>query len=50
MIKIKRTNGTGCIYKVKERRRKPWRVYVTAGWNENGKQLKKIFKTKRKNK
>lgn len=41
MIKIKRGNRTGCIYKVKEKRRKQWRVYITNGWDDNGKQIRK---------
>ena len=37
---MKLPNGCGSIYKTKEKRRKPYRVYVTIGW-DNGKQIKK---------
>lgn len=38
---MKRFNGGGSIYKMggKVKRRKPWRVRVTTGWTESGKQL-----------
>lgn len=36
---MKLQNGYGTISKSKEKRRKPWRVRVTIGWDENGKQL-----------
>ena len=45
---MKRTNGTGSITKVKERRRKPYKACVTTGWEDNGKQIRKVlgyFKT-----
>lgn len=32
-------NGFGSIHKLSGNRRKPWRVRVTKGWNENGKQI-----------
>lgn len=35
---LKRANGTGAITKVKERRRKPYKVMVTTGWSDDGKQ------------
>ena len=35
---MKRANGTGAITKVKERRRKPYKVMVTTGWSDDGKQ------------
>lgn len=38
---MKLGNGFGSVCKVKEKRRKPFRVYVTLGWDENGKQIKK---------
>ena len=40
---MKRANGTGSITKVKERRRNPYRVIVTIGWDNNGKQIKKTL-------
>lgn len=33
MMAIKRANGTGSIVKLKGKRRKPWRVRVTLGWD-----------------
>ena len=37
-------NGYGSIFQMKDRpRRNPWRVRVTTGWNENGKQQYKII-------
>lgn len=38
---MKLPNGYGSIYKTKETRRNPWRVRVTIGWDNNGKQLYK---------
>lgn len=38
---MKLENGFGCVYKVKGKRRKPYRVYVTTGWDINHKQIKK---------
>lgn len=38
---MKLPNGYGSVSKVKGRRRKPFRVYVTVGWDEDGKQIKK---------
>lgn len=32
-------NGFGSIHKLSGNRRRPWRVRVTKGWNEEGKQL-----------
>lgn len=34
-------NGYGSIIKTKDKRRKQWRVRVTAGWNDEGKQIYK---------
>ena len=45
---MKLQNGYGTTYKVKGKRRKPWRVRVTIGWDDNGKQIFKnlgYFKT-----
>ncbi len=36
---MKLPNGYGTYYKLKGKRRKPWRVRVTVGWDENGKQI-----------
>ena len=39
---LKRANGTGAITKVTgRRRRKPYQVLVTIGWDNNGKQIRK---------
>ena len=39
---MKRANGTGAITKVTgRRRRKPYQVLVTIGWDNNGKQIRK---------
>jgi integrase len=38
---MKMPNGYGSITKMSGRRRKPWRVRVTAGWTPEGKQLYK---------
>lgn len=38
---MKRANGTGAITKVKGKRRKPYQVIVTLGWDNNGKQIRK---------
>ena len=40
---MKRTNGTGSITKVKERRRKPYKVCITLGWEDSGKQIRKVL-------
>lgn len=37
---MKLPNGYGSISKTSGKRRKPYRVYVTTGWDENGKQIK----------
>ena len=37
---MKNENGTGSIYKLKGKRRKPWVAVVTAGY-EGGKQKRK---------
>ena len=42
---MKRANGTGSIYKLGGRRRKPWAVRVTAGWSTEGKQILKYLGT-----
>lgn len=36
---MKLPNGQGTVYKVKGRRRKPFRVRVTTGWANDGKQI-----------
>lgn len=36
---LKNPNGYGSVYKLSGKRRKPWGVRKTIGWDENGKQL-----------
>lgn len=36
-------NGHGSVYKLSGKRRKPWIAVITTGWDDNGKQLKKIL-------
>lgn len=40
---MRRSNGTGCVYKLSGNRRRPWAVRITVGWNEKGKQLYDII-------
>ena len=40
---MKRSNGTGTITKVKERRWKPYKASVTIGWTNEGKQIRKLI-------
>ncbi len=42
---MKRANGTGSIYKLSGKRRKPWRVRITAGWDDEGNQQYKELGT-----
>lgn len=41
--KIRRANGTGSIVKVSGNRRKPYRVNITVGWDDEGRQKRKIL-------
>lgn len=36
---MRNANGYGSVHKLSGKRRKPWRVRVTKGWSEDGKQL-----------
>lgn len=45
MILIRLPNGYGSVYKLSGKRRKPWAAAVTVGWDDNGKQLRKIIGT-----
>ena len=40
---MKLPNRYGSIYKKSGNRRKPWVIVVTTGWNEEGKQIRKIL-------
>lgn len=42
---MKNENGTGNIYKIKGKRRKPWAVRVTTGYTTDGKQIRKYIGT-----
>lgn len=42
---MKLPNGYGSVTKMSGRRRKPWRVRVTTGWSEEGKQIYKNLGT-----
>lgn len=41
--KLKRSNGSGAIMKESGRRRKPFRVVITTGWDDSGKQIRKTL-------
>lgn len=38
-------NGFGSVYKISGKRRKPWIATITVGWDDNGKQIRKIIGT-----
>lgn len=42
---MKNENGSGSVYKLKGKRRKPWVVRVTTGYSIDGKQLRKTIGT-----
>ena len=42
---MKNGNGTGNIYKMKDKRRKLWAVRVTTGYTLEGKQVRKYIGT-----
>ena len=42
---MKNGNGTGNIYKMKDKSRKPWAVRVTTGYTLEGKQVRKYIGT-----
>lgn len=47
---MKNENGTGNIYKMKDKRKRPWVVRVTTGYTLDGKQVRKVvgtYETKR---
>lgn len=47
---MKNENGTGNIYKMKDKRKRPWVVRVTTGYTVDGKQVRKVvgtYETKR---
>jgi len=42
---LKRANYTGCVYKLKGRRRKPWAVRISKGYDKNGKRIREVIGT-----
>ncbi len=42
---MRRANGSGTVYKLSGKRRKPWMARVTVGWSESGKQQYKNIGT-----
>ena len=42
---MKRANGTGTVYKMSGKRRKPYRAMVTLGYDEFGKAMRKTIGT-----
>ena len=40
---MKRGNGEGSVFKLSGKRRNPWAVRITVGWNEDGKQILKYL-------
>lgn len=42
---MRKSNGSGSIYKMKGKRRKPWVVRITLGYSLDGKQLRKVIGT-----
>lgn len=45
MIKLRKANGNGSIVKLKGNRKKPFMVRITLGWEEGGKQIRKLIGT-----
>ncbi|MGL5459563.1 MAG: tyrosine-type recombinase/integrase, partial [Cetobacterium sp.] len=47
---MKNMNGSGCVYKLSGKRRKPWAIRITSGYSLDGRQLRQslgTFATKR---
>ena len=42
---MKNENGSGSVYRTKDKRRKPWIARVTSGYTTDGKQLRKVIGT-----
>ena len=42
---MKNENGSGTVYKLKGKRRKPWVARITTGYSMDGKQLRKVLGT-----
>lgn len=42
---MRRANGSGSVYKLSGKRRKPWIARITTGWAEDGKQQMKTIGT-----
>lgn len=42
---MKNINGTGSVYKLSGKRRKPWAFAITTGYSNDGKQIRKLIGT-----
>lgn len=42
---MRRANGSGAVYKLSGKRRKPWIARITTGWTDEGKQICKTIGT-----
>lgn len=40
---MRRANGTGSVYKLKQKLRKPYKAVVTLGWTDDGKRIRKCL-------
>lgn len=40
---MRQANGTGSVFKLSGKRRRPWAVRITAGWTDDGKQIFKYL-------
>ncbi len=40
---MKRANGTGSVYKLKQRLRKPFKAVITVGWKDDGTRIRKCI-------
>lgn len=40
---MKRSNGTGSVYKLKQKLRKPYKAVITVGWTDDGKRIRKCI-------
>jgi integrase len=40
---LRQANGTGSVFKLSGKRRRPWAVRITAGWTDEGKQIFKYL-------
>lgn len=40
---MKRANGTGSVYKLKQKLRKPFKAVITVGWKDDGTRIRKCI-------